>query len=48
VAGGTPDTLASMEASPLDLVVDATNVYWVDKGTAQANYLDGKVRMVAK
>jgi hypothetical protein len=30
IAGGTPTTLASESASPVDIAVDSTSVYWVD------------------
>lgn len=41
---GLPVTLASAEASPTALAVDATSVYWTDYGTGNS---DGAVRKVS-
>jgi hypothetical protein len=39
-------TLASMEATPEDIAVDATNVYWTDLGTNANGYKDGTLNKV--
>jgi hypothetical protein len=43
IDGGTPATLASGNPGPYAVALDATNLYWVDLGTAAGAYSDGAV-----
>jgi hypothetical protein len=41
-------TLAGNEASPMAIAVDDMDVYWVDKGSAAAQFADGSVKRIGK
>jgi hypothetical protein len=46
LGGGAPVALAVEQANPLGIAVDATCVYWADRGTA--GNADGSIRKMAK
>jgi hypothetical protein len=45
--GGPLDTLASDQKSPSAVLVDPPSVYWLNAGTAEAQYEDGAVMRVS-
>lgn len=46
--GGTPERLASHQPSPVAIALYSSNVYWTCKGTAEKQWNDGYVAMLAK